>query len=598
MTDRIHAGDDRDDPDLADVTSDSDTGEHVATAPHEIHATLWYPGTLAPYWALSGAMLGAPFEGSNEFDVQLPTKPDGRLENWTFDVYYSQGKIDPLDRFGIENSRGMYEWRLVGRGEGERKASFHIRPRFAGMKHVDSGESIDTPWQGFWPELDDLDDQDTEGVDVVAQGSNVEPDRYPYILHGIVDHVISQAGNHWNDSYLKPSQINGNHSKISVYERYVRLTRTFAKKLTHKGSYFWRLMYHLAGEQGAEMEFRVDNSEIIGYNHRMLLTKSAARKLPGQRFGKQLKVYQPQHVRKSEDGDPLYHPKFGALFKKGKNDESSIKLNTSGVAWKDREDLTRELEGTIINTLEHSGVPTDNSIAFVPDDHFQATTTDDPVQLVEDVTPELEAEQEAIIVKTFRDLTDADLDILDQLAGDGGEAHYEDIADDTGRSVSTIYRAIERMNEIVESNNGYVRAKSQKLLDDLGEILSVTKQQQEATIKAASQLLDLDERVIGRLSASMKKWLAKYAAELEADDDGRIRLKIESIMSRLRYGDHPHIGEVLTDGLTAWAATGNDAVEFRNGVVEYRTPGGSIEKGKIGAILNDWDNRNRRRTTH
>ena len=567
------------------------TGEHVATAPHEMKATLWYPGTLAPYWALSGAMLGPPFEGSDAFEFTLPTADGGRPETWEFDVYYQQGKIKPADRFDLDASAGMYEWRLVGRGDGHRKATFHVRPRFAGMKHVDTGDPIKTPWVQLWPSLDDDPDADVEGVDVVADGSNVEPDLSPRILVDVVDGIVAEAGRRWQKRHLDPTRIDGDHSNISVFERYVRLNRDMAKKLTHKGGYFWRLMYHLAGEAGTKMEYRVDNTKIVGYNHRVLLPREAIKRLPGQKYGKQLKVYQPEHVRKKDPDDPLFSPKFGALFKKGRNDENSIRLNRSSVAWNHRDTLTDELEATIINTLEHAGVPTDSRVAFVADDHFQAVTTDRPVEIHRDVTPELEAEQEAVLVRTFRDLTDADLDVLEQIVADGGRAHYTDVAEDTGRGVSTIYRALDRMDGLLESDNGFVRARSQKVVDELRELLAVTDDQVMAAAKAAGRMLEIDDRHLERTGAAFQKWLARYAGELIEDDTGKVRLKVDSILSRIRSGSAPYLGDVLAEGREAWARLGRDPVEYRQAVVEYTSPQGERRREYIGAALDDADRR-------
>jgi hypothetical protein len=336
-------------------------GDHVATAPHELRATLWYPGTLAPYWALSGALLGPPFEGSTE--LEIPIRRDDGVDLFEFEIYYQQGAIEPASRFDLDTD-SMYEWRLVGRGPNREKLSFHVRPRFAGM-------NISTPWEKRWDDLEADPHADPEGIDVDINSSNIEPEAIPKHFRTVVNAICEEASQRFNDAYLDPGHIDGENSTISQFERYVRLTRNYAKTLTHEGGYFWRLMYLLGSEKGRKVEYKVDNEKVVGYNHRLNYPAGTARELPGQVFGKQLKHYHPQHPRKKQSSDPLYHPKFAALFKKGQApDNDSITLNKHGISWNDRNELTQELEETIINCLEHAGVPTDAEVAFVPDDHF------------------------------------------------------------------------------------------------------------------------------------------------------------------------------------------------------------------------------------
>jgi hypothetical protein len=48
--------------------------EHIASAQHEFRAYAWYVGDLTPYWTLSGAIQGEPFEGSGEVARVLPQR--------------------------------------------------------------------------------------------------------------------------------------------------------------------------------------------------------------------------------------------------------------------------------------------------------------------------------------------------------------------------------------------------------------------------------------------------------------------------------------------------------------------------------------------
>jgi hypothetical protein len=563
-------------------------GDHVATAPHELRATLWYPGTLAPYWALSGALLGPPFEGSTE--LEIPIRRDGGVDIFEFEIYYQQGAIEPASRFDLETD-SMYEWRIKGRGPEREKLSFHVRPRFAGM-------NISTPWEDVWGDLEADPHADPEGIDVDINSSNIEPDAVPKHFRTVVNAICEEASQRFNGAHLDPRHIDGEHSSISQFERYVRLTRNYAQTLTHEGGYFWRLMYLLGSEKGRKVTYKVDNEEVVGYNHRLNYPAGTARQLPGQRLGKQLKHYHPQHPRKQQTDDPLYHPKFAALFKKGQApNNDSITLNQHGVVWNDRDELTQELEETVINCLEHAGVPTDAEVAFVPDDHFQARTSERSIALHPDPTPEIEAEQESVIVRTFRELSEADMDVLEEIA-DNGETHYQRVADGSGRDISTIYRALDELDGILENSNGLIRFRSRKVAEEIRDVLRTTEQHLDAAFKATAGLLDLDERLLEKMSGAMQKWLSRYAADVVDDASGEVRIKIESVLSRYRSSSSPWAPEVIDEALDAWIGSGGNEREFRNATVEFATPGGGYETTKAKALLDDLYAREQARIIH
>jgi len=75
---------------------------------------------------------------------EIGTEIDG--EPWHLEVRYSKSGFAPRlsDRINAER---LYEWDIVGRGRGERKASYNIGPRFPNMRHWESGERLQLPWE-------------------------------------------------------------------------------------------------------------------------------------------------------------------------------------------------------------------------------------------------------------------------------------------------------------------------------------------------------------------------------------------------------------------------------------------------------------------
>ncbi len=273
---------------------------------------------MAAYWAL--CKLIREHDGGTEIETEIPwtVEPhpgtpvddeDDPQEQVTISLYYGTdsegnpaGSIAPHPEFGLSQDRGMWEPRIKVRGAGERKASFHIRPRYAEMVHVDTGEQISSPF--------DHDHQPDRGYNVRVQGSNLEPDEYLHWLRKACEALAAAVGESWGDSrFTNPLRT----SNISQYERYLRLSRKLAEKLTREGGAFHQLAMLLSDEAGSKGAYFWDNGEVHSYMSRFLLDDTAAgAMIPGHQHGSQLKVYHPEHVH-SDQGDPLYYPKFGAL---------------------------------------------------------------------------------------------------------------------------------------------------------------------------------------------------------------------------------------------------------------------------------------------
>ena len=85
-------------------------------------------------------LLGPPFEGYREFDVEVDGEP------WHVKVSDSKFGFAPRLSDGIDAER-LYEWDIVGRGRGERKASYNISPRLPNMRHWETGDPVNLPWE-------------------------------------------------------------------------------------------------------------------------------------------------------------------------------------------------------------------------------------------------------------------------------------------------------------------------------------------------------------------------------------------------------------------------------------------------------------------
>lgn len=96
--------------------------------------------------------------------------------------------------------------------------------------------------------------------------------------------------------------------------------RSTTRKYIRNDGVMRRIKDLCADQKGAKFEYKIDNQDVVGYTHRLVLSpQDAGRLAPTHSLGKQLKHYHPKHARKEDDENPLYHPKIRCLAKKSLN---------------------------------------------------------------------------------------------------------------------------------------------------------------------------------------------------------------------------------------------------------------------------------------
>jgi transposase len=511
---------------------------HIETSPHEVEGHLKFvPGPrdthegLQPYWFLTSLLLGE-FDG---YSRKIETKIDG--ETWTVSMNYWQTGIAPREQDSINGDR-MYGYVVRGDGPGEAKAAFQIEPRWNGMRHYEDGETLNIPWE-----------PDTTGVDADVHSSNVEPDRLPQLLRDLVAALAGDVDKRWNADYFRDPHESSN---LYAYERYVRLVTDSGKKLVLQSGAFWRIHHLLAEEKGAKWSFTGDNEEVIGKRHQLKLKPVSAGKLVSHhRYGKQLKHYHMKHVDAQEGATE--HPKFGVLVNKSLNGGEAI-------PWGDRHEVRREIEETIVNVLDWSGVPTDpDADVWVEDDHFSPTESDTKIARVDDPTPQLEAEQQSLLLRTMREVGEGPTELVEKLATDGG-TRYDDAAADLGVGTSTIYRWLSDLGDLVSNERGRLDLASEKLRQ---EVAAIAEQAENSVASAASRVCKLVNMDRDGDESALQRWMNTYAVEIErATDDEAGEVRIDTVLSTLRSRSEPMLSEVLDEGRTAWKRAGFDVAEF------------------------------------
>lgn len=496
--------------------------DHVATHPHEIRGNLTFDGEDdRPYWAMRS--LFRDLDGDFAHEVEI----DG--EEWHVQLSYDQSGVAPRPQDDVEK---LYEYRLKAEGHGHRSISAKLQPRFETMHKFDtSADEVERDSTGARVEIQSVPDDLGPAVNWrINPAVNIEHDEVASLLPRLIKAVADSVGHRWSTLFFagRPHR----YSSVWEYERYVRLRRDAGRKLIDPSGTFSRIRELLADQKGTKMDISIDNTgknrDTVGYNHQYRLNDYAASQLApvGNQRGKQLKHYHPEFVN-GDESDPLAHPKFGVLFKKS--------WSKSSVPWRELDDLARELEETLVNCLSWADLPVKaGSPTFVADDHFANVESDIEVAWHDDPTPRIESRQDSLFVQKLTELTDSGEAVVEQLVADGGEARYDDLANEADTSVSTLYRALETLDELVESDNGTVRFLSERIQQQFEGIFSRVKRTVSAAAEAAGRVLDMNPKRIEEQGSAFASWLNEYAVDvIEAGE--QVKLKIGAMLSRFRF---------------------------------------------------------------
>lgn len=547
---------------------------HVETTPHELRANILFDGhDDRPYWAFRKLM--STLDGDFQHEVKVAG------ETWHVSLGFDVSGVAPRPEDSVAK---LYEYTLSAQGDGHRSLSARLQPRFETMtKYSPSEERIERDEHGDRVEIQGVPDDLEEAVNWrINPAVNIEPDGIPSLLARLVKAVADAVGHRWDPAFFTEQP--HRYSSIWEYERYVRIRRDAGHKLIDSSGTFSRIRELLADQEGTKMELSIDNTgkntDIHGYNHQYRLNEQAANQLipAGHQRGKQLKHYHPEYVNSDEE-NPLYHPKFGVLFKKS--------WSRSAVPWRELDELTHELEETLVNVLSWSGLPVKpGAPTFVGDDHFNGSAESErDIGWYDDPTPEIETRQDARFVQQFGELTDGDEALLRQLVADGGTAKYDELAVEADTSVSTLYRALEKLDGLIDSEHGTVSFISAYVRQQFEAVFDRVETAVSAGATAAARVLDMDPRRIEEQGAAFQRWLNEYAVDVVESDSEQVKLKIGTMLTRFKSKTDPTLQEVLNAGHKAWRRAGRQRAFFFEDVEVIAQVDGATETLRVGQVI-------------
>jgi len=451
-----------------------------------------------------------------DYDTDNPVDP------WDHTDYNLQ--TVPEFRFYFVAKDGLYEGNQADQSKRVRGGTITVRPRWPGM--TANGE----PVRGV-PNLGG------PYIDVQVQASNIRHDLY----HQLALEVISAFD--VNTKYLQNPHEISNWNDAAVY---TRVRREESGPIYAADGPIARTHQLLEGDREGYRQHKEDHRKLPGYYVSTQISDQRAHDLiKGHTLGKEIKHYYPKHPKGREPDDPLYHPKLEACY------QTSITEKT--VYWNETEDMIRELEETLLNTLNWAKLPVRGGEPYYPDECFSAEDgRRRSRKLVDCPLPEIKDAQEAAVMSLWGSTTQSDKDVLDLLLTDGGEISPKEAAEKTGYTYRTIRNVVDRCESVIRHTYGRLEIESKHQRDLLLRRLRASEQDFRDTIEDA--VLTAAEAATDRMRSKWSQVRRKYNITVDTDpDDCRKLLKV-----RYEPEDSHEAREVIKSIKNAYVATHDD----------------------------------------
>jgi len=479
------------------------------------------------------------------YDGDTWTLVDEQVDSWESGL--AGRDEDPVDIFS------EFELKIASDATVERTMTVIVRPGLPDAQHVDGGRAGGMPRN--LPEC----------VRLEVRTSNVdEREQLLELLQEFVD-ALGLDPNHYRAEamYLSSCQIfqfgrysrqleELNQQHVTSHNGIIDRLERFSTVSGGSGTRTW-------DDTGAEGQ--IDAVTLSDQDWRVLL--------PGSSFGKRLQSYLPKHPRGDDVDpaeDPLAAPKTEIRFNTKWTDDGAVR-------WDERHELREELDRSLINTLHWAGLPVHpDPEVYVPDEYFAVDGINPDWDLRDDPTPWLQERDERIALDHYigGDLSEAEEDVL-QILSEHGQADYGQLAEESGRSTSTVYRLFRKLADAVVSDDGVFSFASEYLQNEFQSLLGLVEDSVDYATRSIDELQAEDG--VDDLGP-LQRWARAHGATLDLDRRND-RFEIDFQVGQLSRVD---LERILRAGVDAARDTGVHAWRrFRDGRFSWVTVDGECK---------------------
>ncbi|WP_323677863.1 MarR family transcriptional regulator [Halorubellus sp. PRR65] len=527
--------------------------ERIEPAPHEFTANYIFDSNgLLPFFAADSVVKAA--DGSQtatflhrggKWRVTLSFRPSNIIHPGSRLPGGTEWRLQKMREFKMKVSRHEDEDSV-----GQQKFYAHLTPRWQGMQAEKSN--------GTRTEIS-IPEGILEAINIRIQGSNIHFHEYQSLLRDAMI-AVGIRGEYFEDPH--------EHSNVQDAERYVRVHKD-ASGPVHGRSGPIASMGHLLETDRRGYRKTVQNDDddygrnLPGYYHTVTLGPRRVREaFPDHSLPKEVKHYYAREAANQPDSSPLAHPKVGVSYQVSRWD------GKLGVSETDLDRLQHELDQTLLSVLADAGLdisPTQGRGPYVPDAYFEGETAPDVSEpVVLDLTT-IRSSQECVVVRHLRGgLSPVQWESLQTLVTDGGEVAPQNIAEEHGRHVESVRRALRGIDDLVEREYGKVSVRSSYIAELVHEAVEDADEAVRRAAEAGAKALSAAERGLGETMSVFVAWAARHGVEI---DDA---LNRREARMTLRFGKPGlEAQRAIREGFRIWKDAGMPPERYRSAQVRF-----------------------------
>ncbi|CCC41961.1 DUF7845 domain-containing protein [Haloquadratum walsbyi] len=518
---------------------------------HEFTANFNYDNGLDAWLACDSVV--KDHNGSYE------TETDALGETWDVTLYYQDSSILPPRDGTTPNGTEIeheqireFRIRVEAQDElGEKKANYHIRPRWRRMRvETDEGDQHELSIPRTLV-------NEHDAMNVRVSGSNIDFCDYGDLLMCAAS-AVDVSAHHFRESYRHET------SNIQDGAKYVRVHEDVSGPVHARTGPLVSLAHVLENDrEGYRKLVQNDSNErgrqLAGYYHTCTLGPQRVREVfPDHVLPVECKHYYAREAHSRPDSDPLSHPKVEVAYQTSRTDDT-LHLTDENLA-----QLDEELTEWLYAILADAGLDLRaNENVYVEDEYFSvenATTTASVVDL--DLT-EVRHEQESVVYKHLADgMAPTDQECLNVLVSDGGAVSPQDLAESTGRHEDTVYNSLARMNDLVTHTYGEVSLKSTYTSELVADALDQAQQAVDNAAKTAADAVHASKRGLDNATSAFVAWCERYGVNYNDNGDGMI-------IDLGRVDSIKEVRNILRSGFDRWCKMKRDAITFKSAKVKW-----------------------------
>lgn len=477
----------------------------------------------------------------------------------TVKLYYQDSAIQPPERGetlagSTVEQESIREFRIqveANDGLGERKANFHIRPRWANLKaETDDGRTTEIPVP------DSLANEHTDALNVRASGSNIPFDDYTALLGQAADAIGIRPG-YFADTHAT--------SNIQDAARYVRIHRGQSGPIHARDGPLVQLAHVLENDRDGYRKLVQNDRDkrgqaTPGFYHTATLGPDRVREVwPNHALPVECKHYLKNDYH--ERTDDLKHPKLEVAYQVSRHDET-LRFDEDSI-----EQLYTELDETVYSILDAAGLSLrgGDGSPYVSDHYFNAENATTEASVVSLDLAQVRQEQEHVVVKHLADgLSPIQQEALGTLVTDGGTVSPDDLADAHDRHTDAVNRALNKMDDLIEKEYGSISLKSTYVAELVKTATENAKDAVKKATKATAEALEAADRGLDERTSAFIAWQEAHGVTFTEKDDS-VSLSFGEIEADDYNEARRVVREKLREGLQLWEDMNRDVMKFRSG---------------------------------